>query len=212
MDYFWGLVKKEYIEIRYSWKNLLLAGSVFVIFGIIVIDNDIIYNYSNDCYIITFLLSIAVPLQFLMESILSDKRNQTFERYFVPGNLKTIMFAKLSAMSVLGIIPFFVFYTYFSINGINIISTVFMLINTPLYYWIGLCISTVIIFIFNDEKSISFAVMPCFLLLWGFIKMNNFIATNYRPVFTCIITIASAIVATIIAYKVYKNTKYFLKI
>ena len=31
-------------------------------------------------------------------------------------------------------------------------------------------------------------------------------------IISCIITIVCAVVATIIAYKVYKNTKYFLKI
>jgi len=32
MEYFWELVKKEYIEIRYSWKQLLWYGLLFVAF------------------------------------------------------------------------------------------------------------------------------------------------------------------------------------
>jgi hypothetical protein len=41
------------------------------------------------------MLSISIPLQFLTESILSDKRNQAFERSFVSENIKTIMFANI---------------------------------------------------------------------------------------------------------------------
>jgi ABC-type Na+ efflux pump permease subunit len=213
MGYFWELVKKEYIEIRYSWKNLLLAGFIFVFFGYTVTTSDkVINNYDNTCYILTFLLSITIPLQFLTESILSDKRNQTFERYFVSGNIKTIMLAKFFAMSVLGIIPFAIFYTYFLTQDINIINSVFVLINTPLYYWIGLCIATIIMFVFNDEKSISFIGVPCLILILGLIYINHIIAINYNPMVTCIITIACAVISTFIGYRFYKKTKYFLKI
>jgi hypothetical protein len=55
------------------------------------------------------MLSISIPLQSLTESILSDKRNQTFEQSFVSGNIKTITFAKFSAISVFDIIPFIIF-------------------------------------------------------------------------------------------------------
>jgi hypothetical protein len=147
-----------------------------------------------------------------MESILSDKNNQTFERYFVSGNIKIIMLAKLSAMSILGIVPFFIFNTYFQINGINIINTVFMAINTPFYFWIALCVVTIFTFPFSDEKSVTFACMPCLLAMAGIFFANDYVAANYHPVFTCIITMVCTIVTTIIAYKVYKNTKYFLKI
>jgi hypothetical protein len=213
MDYFLELVKKEYIEIRYSWKNLLLVGFMVVFFGYIVTTSDkVINNYDNTCYIVTFLLSVSIPLQFLTESILSDKRNQTFERYFVSGNIRTIMLAKFSAMSVLGIIPFIIFHTYFLTQSINIINNVFVLVNTPLYYWIGLCIATIIMFIFNDEKSVSFVGVPCLLLVLGLIYINYIIAINHNPLFTCIITIICAVITTFIGYRFYKNTKYFLKI
>jgi hypothetical protein len=213
MDYFWELVKKEYIEIKYSWKNLLMSGFMFVFFGYIVTVSDkVINNYDNVCYIVTFLLSITIPLQFLTESILSDKRNQTFERYFVSGNIKTIMAAKFFAMSVLGIIPFIIFHIYFLTQGINIINSVFVLVNTPLYYWIGLSIAVIIMFIFNDEKSISFIGVPCLLLVLGLIYINHIIAINHNPVFTCIITIVCAVITTFIGYRFYKKTKYFLKI
>jgi hypothetical protein len=153
-----------------------------------------------------------MPGNFLMESIFSDKRNQIFERYFVSGNIKKIMLAKLSAMSIFGIAPFFIFYIYFLIEGINIIDTVFVAINTPFYFWIGLCILTAATFPFSDEKSASFACLPCLLVIIGIIIANDYIAANYHPVFTCFISIACAFIATVIAYKVYKNTKYFLKI
>jgi hypothetical protein len=122
------------------------------------------------------------------------------------------MLAKFSAMSVLGIIPFIIFYTYFLLNGINIIDSLYMLINTPLYFWVVLCISTICMFLFNDEKSISFVGIGSMLLDLGIIYLNHFIAVNYHPVFTCIITIVCAVIATFISYRFYKKTKYFLKI
>jgi hypothetical protein len=213
MEYFLGLVKKEYIEIRYSWKNILMYCLMFVFFIYFAeAAHDPQINYNNLNYIITIFFSAIMPGNFLMESIFSDKRNQTFERYFVSGNIKTIMLAKLSAMSMFGIIPFIMFYTYFLIKGIYIIDTVFLAINTPFYFWIALCIITAITFPFSNEGSVSFICLPCLLVIIGIVIVNDYIGANYNPVFTCIITIVCAVVATIIAYKVYKNTKYFLKI
>jgi hypothetical protein len=147
-----------------------------------------------------------------MESILSDKRNQTFERYFVSGDIKKIMLAKLSSMSIFGIAPFIMFYVYLLINGINIIYSVYMAINTPFYFWIALCVITAVTFPFSNETSVAFAGLPCLLVILGIIIANDYLSVKYHPVFTCIITIVCAVIATIIAYKVYKNTKYFLKI
>jgi ABC-type Na+ efflux pump permease subunit len=153
-----------------------------------------------------------MPSNFLMESILSDKRNQTFERYFVSGNIKEIMFAKLSAMSIFGIVPFIMFYVYLLINGINIIDTFYMALNTPLYFWIALCMITAVTFPFSNENSVAFAGLPCMLVMIGIIIAYDYIGANYHPAFTCFITISCAVIVTIIAYKIYKNTKYFLKI
>jgi ABC-type Na+ efflux pump permease subunit len=178
----------------------------------ILLKKKIIKNDENSCYLLIFLFPMCIPLQFLTESILSDKRNQTFERYFASGNIKTIMFAKYSVLSVLGIIPFIAFYTYFLLNGINIIDSIYVLINTPLYYWISLCLMTIICLFFNDEKAVVYSSIPVLLLMVGVIYLNNFIVKNYNPVFTCIISIACAVVSTVTAYKVYKNTKYFLKV
>jgi ABC-type Na+ efflux pump permease subunit len=217
MGYFWGLFKKEYIEMRYSWKQVLMYGFMFVFFIWIANASE---NYTtlhaiswnNALYFLTVFISSFMPGNFLMESILSDKRNQVFERYFVSGNIKTIMLAKLSAMSVLGIIPFFIFYTYLRFNGINIIDNIFMAINTPLYFWIGLCIMTIICFLLNDEKSIGCAGILSFIPLVGLLYLNDFLGAKYNPLITVITTMICAVIVTFIAYKIYKKTKYFLKI
>jgi len=221
MGYFWGLVKKEYIEIRYSYKQLIIYACMYGL-GIFVINSflnsinsintilPIIWN--NAGYFIIVFLSSFMPSNFLIESILSDKNNQAFERYFVSGNIKIIMLAKLSAMSILGIAPFFIFYAYFMLNGVNIIDTVFTAINTPFYFWIALCAVMILTFPFSDEKSVAFACIPCLLVMVGIFIANDYIAANFHPVFSCVFTIAFAVITTIIAYKAYKNTKYFLKI
>ena len=217
MGYFWGLIKKEYIEIRYSWKQLLMYGFLFVFFiwAVYELGNYTpLYtiNLNNALYFLTVFISSFMSGNFLMESILSDKRNQSFERYFVSGNIKTIMLAKLSAMSVLSIIPFFIFYTYLRFNGINIIDNIFMAINIPLYFWIGLCIMTIICFLLNDEKSIAYACIPSLILMVGLLYLNDFLGVKFYPVITVITTMICAVIVTFIAYKMYKKTKYFLKI
>jgi len=221
MGYFLGLVKKEFIEIRYSYKQLILYAGMYGL-GIYVansflnsinqINTIVPINWNNAGYFIAVFLSSFMPSNFLMESILSDKNNQTFERYFVSGNIKNIMFAKLFAMSILGIVPFYIFNIYFLINGTNIINSVFLAIDTPFYFWIALCVVTIFTFPFSDEKSVSFACIPCLLGMLVIFFINDYIAANYHPVLSCIFTIACAVVITIIAYKAYKNTKYFLKI
>jgi len=221
MDYFWGLVKKEFIEIRYSYKQLILYACMYGL-GIYVtnsflnsinsINTIVPINWNNAGYFIVVFLSSFMPGNFLIESILSDKNNQTFERYFVSGNIKIIMLAKLSAMSILGIVPFFIFYIYFLINGANIIDTVFTAINTPFYFWIALCAVMIFTFPFSDEKSVAFACIPCLLAMVVIIFTNDYVAANYHPSFTCAITIACTAAVTLIAYKIYKTTKYFLKI
>jgi ABC-type Na+ efflux pump permease subunit len=213
MGYFFGLIKKEFIEIRYSWKNLLFYGGMFPIFIYLVNyeGNPIIY-YNNFYYILAIFFSSFMPSNFLMESILSDKRNQTFERYFVSGNIKKIMLAKPSSMSIFGIVPFIMFYVYLLINGINIIDTVYVAINTPFYFWIALCMITAVTFPFSNETSVAFAGLPYLLVMLGIIIANDYLAVKYHHVFTCIITIVCAVIVIIIAYKIYKNTKYFLKI
>ena len=221
MNYFWGLVKKEFIEIRYSYKQLIFYVGFYGIviyalnsvINLITIINPIVpINWNNAGYCILIIFSSFAPSNFLMESILSDKNNQTFERYFVSGNIKNIMLAKLSAMSILGIVPFFIFDVYLLINGINVIETIFLAINTPFYFWIALCVVMIFTFPFSDEKSASFACIPCLVGMFVIFYTNDYVATNYHPVFTCIITLVCTVVVTIIAYKVYKNTKYFLKI
>jgi hypothetical protein len=122
------------------------------------------------------------------------------------------MFAKLSAMSVFGIVPFVVFYTCFLFNGVNIIDNIFMAINTPLYFWISLCIMTTVSFLFNDERSITFACMPFLILIAGLFYLNDFLAAKFYPAVTIISTIVCAVIVTFVAYKFYKKTKYFLKI
>lgn len=211
MGYFWGLVKKEYIEIRYSYKSLMWGGIAFALFFYMA--QTLIDQFDvESCYLVTFLITVAAPLEFIMNSFLSDKRNQTFERCFVSGNIKVVMLAKYASLGVLGIIPFAVFFIVFLANGITIFESVYVAINTPFYFWIILCLGTLTFFIFSDEKSASFGAIPCILLTAGIIKLNQFISSKYNPAFTCIITIVCALVATFAAHKVYKNTKYFLKI
>jgi hypothetical protein len=215
VGYFWELIKKEYIEMRYSWKQLLMYGFMFVFFIWMVysVENHTpAINWNNVLYCMTIFFSSFMPGNFLMESILSDKRSQIFERYFVSGNIKTIMLAKLSAMSVLSIIPFFIFYAYLRFNGINIMDNIFMAMNTPLYFWIGLCIMIIICFLINDEKSIAFACIPSIILLVGLLYLNDFLIVKFNPVITVITTMICAVIVTFIAYKIYKKTKYFLKI
>jgi len=221
MGYFWGLVKKEFIEIRYSYKQLIMYVGFFgvgiyalnSIINSVALNNPIVpINWNNAGYFVLVFFSSVLPSNFLMESILSDKNNQTFERYFVSGNIKKIMLAKLFAMSILAIVPFYIFNAYFLINGTNIINTVYLAINTPFYFWISLCAVMIYSFPFSDEKSASFACIPYLLAMVGIFVANDYVAANYHPSFTCAITIACAAVVTLIAYKVYKNTKYFLKI
>jgi hypothetical protein len=215
MGYFWGLFKKEYIEIRHSWKQLLMHGLIFALFIGAVYEsenNTPLINFNNWLYFLTVFISSFMPGNFLTESILSDKRSQTFERHFVSGNIKTIMLAKLSAMSVLCIVPFFIFYTYSRLNGVNIIDNVFMAVNTPLYFWIGLCIITITCFLVNDEKSIAYASVPSLILIGGLLYLNDFLGAKFNPVITVITTMTCAVIVTFVAYKIYRTTKYFLKI
>jgi len=219
MDYFWGLVKKEYITIRYSYKQLILYAFMYglgIFAANLVLDPKgpgySIVPMNNVGYFIAIFLSSFMPSNFLMESILSDKSNQTFERYFVSGNIKNILLAKLFAMSILAIVPFFIFNAYFLINGSNIIDTVFKAINTPFYFWIALCAVTIFTFPFSDEKSVSLACIPGLLVIVGIFIVNDYIAANFHPVLSCIVTVVFAVVVTLIAYKLYKTTKYFLKI
>jgi len=81
------------------------------------------------------------------------------------------MFVKYFALSVLFFVPFIVFYVYFLMNGINVINTVYVLINTALYYWIGLCVTTIISFMLNDEKSLGLGCIPCMLAVIGLIYL-----------------------------------------
>jgi ABC-type Na+ efflux pump permease subunit len=213
MGYFWGMIKKEFIEIRYSYKNIFFIGIMFaVLFYIAQTEIEFLNNTENMFYIVTFIVSMAIPSQFISESIFSDKRNQTFERYFVSGNIKTIMFAKYFGISILFIIPFIAFYVYFLLNGINVIESVYVLFNTPLYYWIGLCSITIASFIFNDEKALSLSCLPCLLLVIGIIQLNHYVGTIFHPIFTCLISVLCTFVFTLLAYRFFKNTKYFLKI
>jgi hypothetical protein len=104
-------------------------------------------------------------------------------------------------MSVLGIIPFFIFYAHLGVNGVNIIGNVFMAINAPLYFWIGLCVMTIICFLSNDEESVAYACMPSLTLTVGLLCLNDFLRARFNPAFTVITTMTCAVVVTFIAYK-----------
>ena len=219
MEYFWELVKKEYIEIRYSWKQLLWYGLLFVAFFYFTTEiekNSPMYRsgiqFNNFYYFLTIFFGFFGSGNLLIDSIFSDRKNQTFERYFVSGNIKTIMFAKLSAMSIFSLIPFIVFDIYLLFIGINIFDNVFMALNTPFYFWISLCVVIIIAFLFNDEKSASLACMPFLILMAGLLYLNDFLAVRFFPAITVIVTIVCVVIVTFIAYRFYKNTKCFLGI
>ena len=46
----------------------------------------------------------------------------------------------------------------------------------------------------------------------GLLYLNDFLGIKFNPVFTVITTMICAVIVTFIAYKMYKKTKYFLKI
>ena len=219
MKYFWELVKKEYIEIKYSWKQLLLYGLMFVAFFFFVAEveknaplNTSSIQFNNFYYFLTIFFGFFGSGNLLIDSIFSDRKNQTFERCLVSGNIKTVMFAKLSAMSIFSIIPFVVFDIYLLCIGINIFDNVFMALNTPFYFWISLCVVIIIAFLFNDEKSASLACMPFLILMAGLLYLNDYLAVKIFPAITVIVTIVCAVIVTFIAYRFYKNTKCFLGI
>jgi hypothetical protein len=75
-----------------------------------------------------------------------------------------------------------------------------------------LCIMTIVNFLFNDEKSITFTCVPFMIIIVGLLYLNDFLAAKFYPAISLIITIVCVVVVTFIAYKFYKKTKYFLKI
>jgi hypothetical protein len=46
----------------------------------------------------------------------------------------------------------------------------------------------------------------------GLLYLNDFLGAKFNPAITVITTIICAVIVTFIAYKIYKKTKYFLKI
>jgi hypothetical protein len=131
MSYFLGLIKKEMIEIAYSWKNIgfvLLGVAIFLYLS--VTSDMIINNTNNACYMITLLIGIATYGKFLTESIFSDKRNQTFEINFVMKKSLIIMLSKNITMILIGFVSFIMFYIFFLMHGYNILDNVWEIIKT----------------------------------------------------------------------------------
>jgi hypothetical protein len=213
MRYFLGLVKKEIIEIAYSWKNIgfvLLGVAVFLYLS--ATSDMIINNTNNSCYMITLLIGIVTSGQFLTESIFSDKRNQTFEINFVMKKSLIIMLSKNITMMFVGFVPFIMFYIFFLMHGYNILDNAWEIIKTLLYFWNGCCLASICVFLSGDEKTASCMALPCIGIIIALSYGDYIIKTNYNINAGIIISLSSAIISTVFCYRFYTKTKFFLKI
>lgn len=213
MAYFLGLVRKEIIEIAYSWKNLGFAALMLIAFLYLSTSSDmIIHNENNACYIITLLCGFATSGQLLTDTIFSDKRNQTLEINFAMKKLPVIMLSKNITMMLIGLIPFTMFFIYFLTQGYNLLYNTIVVVNTILYLWAGTCIVSIVTLISADEKATAFLSLPCICILTGLIYVNYLIEINYGKYASLPLPFVFSIAATVLCYKLYTKTRLFLKI
>ncbi|MDR1398974.1 MAG: hypothetical protein LBJ41_03525 [Treponema sp.] len=110
MKYFLELVKKEIIEVAYSWKNMGLEAIMILAFLYISKSSDkLLYNKNNMYYILTLMVGVSISSQFLMDSIFSDRRNQTLKINYVLRKSLIVMLSKNVIMMV------YRFYTFWNI-------------------------------------------------------------------------------------------------
>ena len=212
MLYILAIIKKEFIEIIYSKKNIALITLTLLFFLYMSHTTyNLMFNVNNVSYLIAILISMATSLQFMSESILSDKRNQTLEIMLVAKKLEAVFIAKMITIVILSIIPFVIFHISFLIAGINILDSVFMYFNTLFLFWIGGCVASMIVIFFNDERSAALFGISSLLIIIGLIRAMFFITETFSGVAGMILLYIILILTTFAARLLFKNTKIYLK-
>jgi hypothetical protein len=206
------MIKKELTEIVYAKKNLVLfaIGIIMVLYMCNTTDS-IINNTDNMCYLITIILSIGSAMQFMSESILSDKRNQTLEIMAVSGKLGLVFFIKILTIILLCLIPFAIFYCYFMLNGYNILNSLSLCVNTLLLFWIGGYSASIIVIFFNDERTAAMFGVISLLLAVGLVKVMFFLNNVYNEMAGTLFLSLLAVCITGFANLFFKHTKIYLK-
>jgi len=212
MNFIFAMIKKEILEILYAKKSIVLCIGTF--FLMIYLSNTtyvLINNTDNSCYLLTTLVSIAIALQFISESILSDKRSQIFEIMIVSNKLSYLFFAKMITIVILCLIPYSLLFCYFLFNGINILYDFSLYLNTLLFFWIGGCSASIIVVFFNDERSAAIFGVISLLFIVVLIRAMFFLMEEYTALAGVLFLFLLAILITIIAKLLFKNTKIYLK-
>jgi hypothetical protein len=212
MNFVCAMIKKELTEILYAKKSLILvAVSIVGVLYMCNITDSIVNNTDNVCYLITILMSITSALQFMSESILSDKRNQTLEIMAVSGKLGLIFFIKILTIILLCLIPFIIFYVYFKFNGYNILNSILLYVNTLFLFWISGCAASMIVIFFNDERTAAMFGVISLLLTVGLVKIMFFLNNLYNEMAGALFLSLLAVCITGIANLFFKHTKIYLK-
>jgi hypothetical protein len=203
------MIKKELTELCYSRKSLILVIAVFGFF--IYIGRQILSNLAiNDFYLLAIMTSWSTN-QFVLDSILSDKRNQTLEIMLVSGKIGLVFLAKMITLLFLSLVPFVIIFCFFMINGHNILPTFFYYVMTPLLFWLGACSAMMIIIFFNDEKSASFYGLISVFFIIAVIRMIFYLNSRFTQLAGIVFLVLLSVLFTWISQLLFKQTKIFLK-
>lgn len=210
------VVKKEFWELRYSFKRLAILGVVFIF-------PFMAYNAKGSI----FLSAPYVPLFMVLltavggighitsDSILSEKKSKTFE---------VLLSTRLSPLSlVIGkIIPGFIVGLFlaliillilivFKMININEISFI-LVVNTLLFTFSAGLIFYITTLCIPDEKVVQMSAVLVLILILGLLKILFMLNLNlYYAITTPVLLFINAILA-VVAQKLLIKSKMFLKI
>lgn len=203
------MMKKEFTEMFYSRKSILLVIAVFIFF--VYIGSQILSTSTvDDFYLLAIMISWA-PIQFSLDSILSDKRNQTLEIMLVSGKIGFVFMVKLITVLLSALVPFIIMFIFFIVNGYNILPSLLFYFVTPLLFWLGGCSAMMIIIFFNDEKSAAFFSLISMFFIIGLTKIVFYLNYIYSGIASIAFLVSLTALFTLATKFVFKHTKIFLK-
>jgi len=212
MGFICEIIKKELTEIIYFKKSLFFSIiSILICIYLSLTTDSLINNTDNSCYLLSIIMSLAQGLQFMTDSILSDKRNQTLEVMIVAEKINSVFFAKMITTVILCSVPFIIYYCFFAVTGLNILYSKSLFFNTLLFFWLGGCLVAIIVIFFNDEKNVAIPAVFILFLFVGLVKAMFIFNERYSETLGTILLSFLAVFVTLIAILFYKNTKMYLK-
>jgi hypothetical protein len=154
MKYIAALILKEFKEAFYSRKTILSVVGLYSFFLYLIFDSpELGSGTTTGPLLLTLLATLAGLGQFMHESILSDKRNQSLEVNLASGTILEVIIAKHLFIVLFSTLIASLFIILFAMRGVTYLSDPFIILTIFFSLWSGASSSAIAVLFLKEGRN-----------------------------------------------------------